>query len=114
MIHNATLKWGNKNIKVTPEDKVLNIERFTNRGVKPDGTFYKELGAVRVKAAITMSAPHGGCGMGHCNCSPGHWVLLGHPRDAKTKTVKGETLYFHDRKDLLTFTKKYNLKETAE
>lgn len=85
------------------------IEEYFYSNVNPDGTFDNEPGAVNIEATITLSSPHGGCGMKGCNCSPGHWIMISKGRNSKGE-VKGKTLYFKNRKDLLTYAKENNLK----
>lgn len=84
------------------------IEEYSYTNVNPDGTFENEPGAVNVEATIKFSAPRGGCSIPGCRCSPGHWICIGEKR-TDAGEVKGKTLYFKNRKDLLAYAKENNL-----
>lgn len=85
------------------------ITTFKHTGVLKDGTFKDEPGAVNINAGNSISAPKGGCGMDGCNCSPGHWLVIGNGLSAKG-VISGKTLYFVSRKDLLMYIKENKIK----
>jgi len=86
----------------------IKVETFTHTGVKEDGTFENQRGAIGTKAKVTFSAPRGGCGVTGCNCSPGQWVCFSTGR-TDTGNVAVTTLWFNSRKELLKFGKENNL-----
>lgn len=91
--------------------KPIKTETYRHTGIAPNGDC-KDGGAVYVKRVVYTSAPKGGCGLGSCNCSPGHWLLIGKPRTSKG-VVEGKTMYFKSRGDLLQYIKENNITLTG-
>lgn len=91
--------------------KPIKTTTFRHTGVKPNGDC-TDGGNVYVKRVVSTSAPKGGCGLGSCNCSPGHWLLMGKPRTSKG-VVEGKTMYFSSRSDLLKYIKENEIKLTG-
>lgn len=83
--------------------KVINKKHFKQVNVAPNGTFTDgRLGAIKTAGGVTMSDISGGCGMGNCNCSPGHWICITQP--LKNGIVEGVTIYFNNRRELEIYT----------
>jgi hypothetical protein len=80
----------------------MKIETYIHKGVKEDGTFEHEAGAVHVEGNVGLSAPGGGCGASGCKCSPGHWISAALPRDSDG-VVRGFTIRFKSREELLNY-----------
>jgi hypothetical protein len=85
------------------------IETWKHTGVKPDGTFKNEPGAVETTAKTIVSVPRGGCGSPGCNCSPGHWISITKARTS-AGVITGKTMHFKSRKDLLEYAKENKIK----
>lgn len=83
--------------KIKPE-----IEVNIHEGVNKDGTMKDEPGAIYTEGHISLSAPGGGCGLGSCNCSPGHWISVSLPR-TEGGIVIGATFTFKSRTELLKY-----------
>ncbi len=81
----------------------MKFSTFINKNVRKDGTL-KSGGAVHVEGTIQSSDPKGGCGLGKCNCSEGHWLSIVMPR-TKSGTVRGIMVTFKDRKEMLKVLK---------
>lgn len=82
----------------------MKIESFKWEGVKPNGTFENEAGAVETKGKIVMSDPNGGCGLENCNCSEGHWISIIKPR-TEEGIVEGIKVKFENSFEMDTFIK---------
>jgi hypothetical protein len=85
-----------KKEKPTPE-----ISVYIHKQVKPNGGC-KDGGAVHTEGHLQISHPKGGCGLGRCNCSPGHWIAVSMPR-TDSGVVKGITFTFNSRTELLKY-----------
>jgi hypothetical protein len=84
--------------KIKPE-----ISVYVHEGVNKDGTMKDgSAGAVYADGHISVSAPCGGCDLGECNCSPGHWIAVSLPR-SKDGLVIGVTFTFKSRTELLKY-----------
>jgi hypothetical protein len=87
----------------------MKVRAFTHRNVAPCGHIQtKKGGAVHANGAIIMSQDNGGCDIKSCNCSPGHWITILMPRTSKG-LVRGMSVSFKDRLELLTFLDKKEL-----
>jgi hypothetical protein len=80
---------------------------------EPNGKMKIGGGAIVTEGGISASSIGGGCGMGNCSCSPGHWVLIMQPRDEKTERVKSVLIRFDDRAELEAFRKSISEIEVA-
>jgi hypothetical protein len=58
----------------------MQVKKIVHKGVRPNGTFDDQSGAVNVTGGIIMSQENGGCGLGTCHCSDGHWITISMPR----------------------------------
>jgi len=76
----------------------MKITHFVHTGVREDGSLPTG-GAVEVKGRVIESARRGGCGRKGCDCSPGQWISIVHPR-TEDGVVVGYTAYFDSRKEL--------------
>lgn len=76
----------------------MKITHFSTTGVAPDG-LVEGGGSVNVDGGTRYSALEGGCGMGRCNCSPGHWLSVINPR-TPDGVVSGYTAHFDSRAEL--------------
>lgn len=66
----------------------MQIEKIVHENVRKDGTFSDKLGAVVTDGCIRMSRGEG-CDLPSCNCSEGHWVMIGLPlENGKVEIVK--------------------------
>lgn len=88
----------------------MKIRSFRHTGVKPNGTFENEAGAVVTQGRVSMSAVNGGCGAGNCNCSEGHWVSIVKPR-TQEGVVEGMTIQFDDQAEMNKFLRGQDLYE---
>ena len=70
----------------------MRIERDTIKVDESNKNMYE------LEGKIVVSHPKGGCGMGHCNCSPGHWISMIEPiQDGEIKITK---FVFDSREEL--------------
>ena len=53
----------------------MKFSTFINKNVRKNGTL-KSGGSVYVEGSIQLSDTKGGCGLGECNCSEGHWLSI--------------------------------------
>ena len=81
----------------------MRVQSFEHHGVKEDGTFENEGGAVTVNGGVRRSQPGGGCCIEKCNCSPGYWICHTLPR-TKEGVVRGVTIFFDTEEELNNFT----------
>jgi hypothetical protein len=79
----------------------IKIITYEHTHVKIDGTFENQPGSIHTEGHISISHPKGGCGLGGCNCSPGHWISAALPLD--NGIVRGMRLQFKSRKQLLEY-----------
>ena len=86
----------------------MKIESFKWEGVKPDGTFENEAGAVETKGKIVMSQDNGGCGIDDCHCSDGHWLTIVNPR-TEEGVVEGLKVKFENKSEMDEFFKSCEL-----
>lgn len=86
----------------------MKIESFKWEGVKPDGTFENEAGAVETKGKIVMSQDNGGCGIDTCHCSDGHWLTIVKPR-TEDGIVEGLKVKFENKSEMEEFFKSCEL-----
>lgn len=77
----------------------MKFSTFMYKNVRKDGTI-KSGGAIHVEGTIQYSDPKGGCGLGECNCSEGHWLSIVMPR-TKSGSVRGLLVTFKNRKEML-------------
>jgi len=77
----------------------MRTEHFKHEGVKPDGTFENEPGAVITTGGVRMSANNGGCGIDTCHCSDGHWISIISPR-TEQGIVEGMKMIFDNKKEM--------------
>jgi hypothetical protein len=76
----------------------MKFEKFVHKGVKEDGTFKRELGAVKTKGSILIGRGKG-CGLPECNCSPGFFLSVCLPR-TKKGVVEGVLIKFDNEEEL--------------
>jgi len=76
--------------------KTINL-KYEN--INPDGTFPDRPGAVVTQGTFIMSAENGGCGIGNCNCSPGHWICKTERRTADG-VVNVTNIKFDDKAEM--------------
>ena len=86
----------------------MKIESFKWEGVKADGTFENEAGAVETKGKIVMSQDNGGCGIDTCHCSDGHWLTIVKPR-TEDGIVEGLKVKFENKSEMEEFFKSGNI-----
>jgi hypothetical protein len=84
----------------------MKFEKFKHTGVKKDGTFEDEPGAVVTNGAIRMSMGEG-CGLKGCHCSDGFWITMVMPLDAGI--VEGVKVTFDSRREMNKFLKTHSL-----
>lgn len=77
----------------------MKFSTFMYKNVRKNGTL-KSGGSIYVEGTIQSSDPKGGCGLGECNCSEGHWLSIVMPR-TKSGSVRGLLVTFKDRKEML-------------
>jgi hypothetical protein len=90
----------------------MKIESFKWEGVKTNGTFENEAGAVETKGIIRMSHKNGGCGLDKCNCSPGHWLMVAKPC-TDDGIVEGLKVTFENKSEMDKFFKRRELVEES-
>jgi hypothetical protein len=86
----------------------MKIESFKWEGVKPDGTFEFQAGAVETKGKIVMSQNTGGCEIENCHCSDGHWLTIVKPR-TEEGIVEGIKVEFENKSEMDEFFKNREL-----
>jgi hypothetical protein len=77
----------------------MKIEEFVHKGVKPNGTFENELGAIHTDARVIVMRGEG-CGISACHCSDGYSLSVCLPRNPKTKEVRGIIVRFADANEM--------------
>lgn len=94
----------------------MRIEHFKHENVREDGATLvngEPYGSVHTTPGIRMSPDEGGCGIDNCNCSKGHWLMIGFGRDAETQTVSGVTVWFDNYDEMQSFLKVRHIRAEA-
>ena len=78
----------------------MRIEKLIHTSVQPDGTFLYKKGSVHTEGACAIGWGEG-CGLDHCNCSPGYWVSIILPR-TEEGVVEVAKVSFTDLKEMET------------
>ena len=77
----------------------MKIEEIVHKGVKADGTFEKERGAIYTDARVIVGRGEG-CGLEHCHCSDGYYLTVCLARNAKKKEVRGIKVSFDSEDEM--------------
>ena len=85
----------------------MKIEHIKYTGVKHDGTFEDEPGAIITTGAIRMGQGEG-CSLENCKCSEGHWITIISPRDSYG-VVNVMKCTFEDAREMDTFLKHHEV-----
>lgn len=85
----------------------MKVEKFIHTGVKPDGTFENEAGAVHVEGLVMMGTGEG-CGLSGCHCSDGYWITIGLPR-TKEGVVEGIKVRFDNKREFDKFIRNHQI-----